>query len=342
MSFSKALCGPNGVAARMGMKCGVGVTAPPRPARPIMRPLQPVRLTSWPGRPVPAAVPARPQPSVKQPARPAKPARQPANAKQPAKQPVRQPPVRKQPAKPAAAPARPAAAPAAKPPAGGGTALERGPVKIPIKRGSGAGSFKNKPSPKYANIPKTGAIVTFEVMFDPGYEWGCKGKVGGLSVGTGKSSGCNYSEDGASLRMMWDGDQGDVATPYAYVYVPTGTARKQPPGLQDPPRCGQDLYKFDPDFKGKMRSGVWYTISLGVKLNTQGERTGPGVEDYRLHYDGQLLFSFEGKEKILNGVCWRKTGETIQQLHFNVFHGGPCKAQEDSSMQIRNVSVRPW
>jgi hypothetical protein len=210
--------------------------------------------------------------------------------------------------------------------------LERGPVKILTRKGYGAGNQdKNKTSPKYTNIPSDAAIVTFDVMFDPGFEWGCKGKVGGLSIGPGKSSGCEYSANGASLRMMWYGRQGSVATPYAYVYVPTGTAQGQPVGLQDAnARCGQDLFREDKDFMGKMSTGVWYTMQLGVKLNTPGQ------------YNGELYFAFQDKVKKLGGVMWRKKNETIKQLHFNVFHGGPCLAEQNSSMQIRNVSVRPW
>lgn len=214
---------------------------------------------------------------------------------------------------------------------GGGTLLDAGPLSVVIKAGSGAGKAKSF-SKKYKNLPGDGAIVSFSVLFEPGYEWSCRGKVGGISVGPGKSSGCNYSTNGASLRLMWESKK-IAPTPFAYVYIPQGSAGQQPEGLRKPPRCGQGLFKNE--FQGKLTTGQWFRCQLGIKLNSPGQP------------NGQLLFAFgrEGQAlvtKTVNGVLWRKGNEKIEGLTWNVFHGGGCAATKTSSMKIRDVRVAPW
>ena len=55
--------------------------------------------------------------------------------------------------------------------------------------------------------------------------------------------------NGASFRLMWEAENnGGTPTPFAYVYVPSGSKREQPPELQDSERCGQRL--FEGAFRG--------------------------------------------------------------------------------------------
>lgn len=211
-------------------------------------------------------------------------------------------------------------------PSGPGTLLDQG-VMASIKAGTGAGKSKSFQK-RYHGLPAQGAIVSFEVMFSPGFEWSCRGKVGGINIGPGTSSGCNYSTNGASLRLMWEAKR-IPPTPFAYVYVPQGSASRQPPGLRNPPKCGQGL--FQDEFKGMLTTGAWFRVQLGVLLNSAGGRP-----------DGRLLFSVNGRTKVLDGVVWRLGNEKIESLTWNVFHGGGCAATKQSSLQIRDVRVSPW
>lgn len=49
---------------------------------------------------------------------------------------------------------------------------------------------------------------------------------------------------GASLRLMWEAENtGGRPTPFAYVYLPSGTKGQQPGALQDTERCGQNVFQ---------------------------------------------------------------------------------------------------
>lgn len=201
--------------------------------------------------------------------------------------------------------------------------VDAGPLNVSIKPGSGAGKAKNFEK-LYTNIPKDGAIMSFEIMFAPGFEWACRGKVGGFHIGPGSSSGCRYSRNGASHRLMWEGQ----GTPFAYVYVPSGSMPQQPAGLNKKVNCGANL--FQSDYKGLFKPGKWHTVELGVKLNAPGKP------------NGQLFFSVDGAGKLVDGVLWRYGNERIENFGWNVFHGGGCSASKASSLQIRNVRMKPW
>lgn len=196
-----------------------------------------------------------------------------------------------------------------------------------IEAGTGAGSGKSF-SKNFSGspFPMQACVVTFEIMFDKGFEFGCRGKVGGLFVGTGSASGCNYSKDGASLRMMWEA--GPPSTAFAYTYVPDGSQKIQPRELSEVTRCGQDA--TDKKFGAKMTPGNWYRIELGIKLNTVGKK------------DGVLYMAFENDSVVVNGVTWRTQNIPITKFSYNVFHGGPCNATRRSTLQLRNVEVHQW
>lgn len=199
-------------------------------------------------------------------------------------------------------------------------------LTVNIRPGMGAGA-QHALSKKYgAPFPlrADGCVVRFEIKFGPPFEFGCKGKVGGIHVGPGASSGGDYSPNGASHRLMWDKGGGA----FSYVYIPSGSAGRQPPGLRNPGNYGQNVFRRD--FAGVFRVGQWYIVEIGVKLNTVGRN------------DGALMLSIAGRRRQLNGVVWRLTNLPIQFFSFNIFHGGPCKATQNSTMNIRNVNVFRW
>lgn len=202
--------------------------------------------------------------------------------------------------------------------------LLEGTLQANIKPGQGAGKG-HALDKKFRTALPDAVIAVFQVNFASGFEWGCKGKIGGLKVGPGTSSGCNYSSNGASNRLMWNAGGGA----YSYVYIPQGSEGRQPKELSSPPNCGQDVWKED--FAGVFKTGTWHTIRLGIKLNTPGSA------------DGKLLFGVDGTVKTLSGVVWRlDSGIKIEGFDVAVFHGGPCSANESSSVQIRNIKVYKW
>lgn len=171
---------------------------------------------------------------------------------------------------------------------------------------------------------RTGAVVSFEVKFDNGFEWGCGGKLGGLQVGPGKASGGDYSPNGASHRVMWD-DDGGV---FSYVYIPQGSASRQPSQLADPGEHGQNVFKSE--FARTFRYDTWHTVHVGVRLNAVGRS------------DGKLLFGVDNKIRVLDGVMWRLSEQYILRFGFGIFHGGPCDAERQSASNYRNVRVYEW
>lgn len=211
-----------------------------------------------------------------------------------------------------------------------GTLLD-GTVRVTHRPGSGPGRhayqrvFRDAPFP----VGGEGCVATFEAQFDRGFEWGCRGKVGGLSVGPGESGGGEHSRRGASLRLMWD--EGGGA--YAYVYVPSGTYGMQPAPLDERMPKGQAV--FADDYRRALVGRGWHRVSLGVRLNSVG-RDGPRA-------DGELFFSVDGVERTLRNVVWRTSKELkIEEFTLGVFHGGGCRARRTSHSSYRNIQIHEW
>lgn len=206
--------------------------------------------------------------------------------------------------------------------------LDRGPLDMLIRRGSGAQRGVDRPSKVYGSRPfpidNGGVVVTFEIMFMPNFEWGCRGKIGGLMIGPNEASGCRHFADSASHRLMWDRDGGA----FSYVYVPQGTNNRQPAPLNQYRNCG--LGVFESDFRRALTTNKWHRIQLATRLNTPGSS------------DGALMLSVDGKARTLRGVTWRTGNQGIRSLSFGIFHGGGCVATRDSRLSIRNVDVHVW
>jgi hypothetical protein len=200
-------------------------------------------------------------------------------------------------------------------------------VELRITPGMGAGSGSAS-SGRWAGPPfplAQGAVAAFDIYFHPGFEWSCHGKVGGFSIGPGKSSGGNRSADGASHRLMWDSN----GTAKAYVYVPAGSEAKQPPPLNQ--RRAYGVGVFEPEFQRVFTPGSWHHVQMGIKLNTPP------------HADGVLMLSIDGKTRILRGVTWRLFAHVpVLSFQFRAFHGGGCVATKHSAITIRNIRIHEW
>jgi HAMP domain-containing protein len=187
---------------------------------------------------------------------------------------------------------------------------------------------------------KNAAKLTFEINFAPGFSFDTgptdeKGKVGGLKIGEGDSSGCHHSE-AASLRLMWEKNR----SAQAYSYFPESTWRKGQPAFieaYDWPNCGLGIWQkdFDNIFSA---TGQWYTVTLGVLLNDIGRNNGK----IYLRVSGPKTLEREG-----TGVIWRTAGTKnpfINQIEFNSFFGGGknMKNTRPSTFQLRNVRIGPY
>ena len=186
---------------------------------------------------------------------------------------------------------------------------------------------------------KRAAKLSFEINFAPGFSFDAKdgerGKVGGLKIGEGKSSGCKHSE-ASSLRLMWERNR----TAQAYTYLPESTWRKSQPDFIEKykwPQCGLGIW--DKDFDNIFsETGQWYTVVLGAKLNDIGQRNGK----IYMKITGPKNLEREG-----DGVVWVTSGTKnpfITQIEFLSFFGGGdrMKSVKPSTFQLRNIRIGPY
>lgn len=196
----------------------------------------------------------------------------------------------------------------------------------------------NENFPLPASITRLqGLVLAFDVRFGHDYEWGCRGKLGGMFIGEGSASAGNYLEHGSSARVMWDGPRPSNAFlpgAYGYVYVPKGTERAQPPALQPDSDTGATPFKAD--FAGMFTTERWHRVELGVRLNTFDSNNRP-------RNDGRLMLYVDGREAELGGVIWRvRPGDTFRLVRMSIFHGGGCHATRSSELRLRNLRVHEW
>lgn len=208
--------------------------------------------------------------------------------------------------------------------------LLRDKIHVTHRRGTGPGNhalwrrFNDAPFPLH-----NGCVMSFDVKFEKGFEWGCRGKIGGLFVGPGEADGGERSKNGASFRVMWSSD----GSAYGYVYVPKGSEDLQPPELAHFVIKGHDILKDK--YRHAFARPNWHRVELGLKLNSFSRG--------RPNSDGELVLGVGGEKHHLKGVVWRLYEEIgIDAFTLGLFHGGPCKATRTSHSNVRNIVVYPW
>lgn len=221
--------------------------------------------------------------------------------------------------------------------------LYKGEQLITMVNGNTAGASHATPKlqlPTKMNENHTSIEATFNVKFDRNgkqdFEWLCRGKVGGLFIGPGNADGGNPSQNGASVRLMWDGYQKGG---YAYVYLPVGAPR---PGQMIPTSGNKGFNVFKGEFNGVFADNQWHTIKLGVKLNSFKNNVPQA--------NGALTFAIDGKQRsISSGIIWRKFPKLVAgRFEAKVFPGGgskeeeqqrKCTATRTSYMRIGKIQV---
>jgi hypothetical protein len=210
-----------------------------------------------------------------------------------------------------------------------------------IAQGGGRGFSKKW------NIPaqlKSACKMSFDINFQPGFSFGNNthsegGKVGGLHVGQGPASGCRHSDNGASLRLVWDGGpdkrfKGSGAS--AYTYIPTSTRGKQPDFVnkEGNPDCGLHLWRKESD-NIFSQTGSWYHVVLGIKLNDIGKN------------NGKIFYSITGPKNLTresDGFIWRTGNYFIDEASISSFFGGGGNQKNvlPSTFLLKNLVLSPY
>ena len=207
-----------------------------------------------------------------------------------------------------------------------------------IAQGGGRGIKEKWPIPKqFQNAVK----MSFDINFLPGFSFGNNdhsegGKVGGLFVGKGAASGCNHTDSGSSLRLVWDGGpdrrfKGSGAS--AYTYIPTSSRGKQPDFVnkEGDPDCGLHLWRKESD-NIFSQTGSWYHVVLGIKLNDVGKS------------NGSIYYSITGPKNITkeaDGFMWRTSNYVITHAELSSFFGGGGNQKNvlPSTYLVKNVKL---
>tara|TARA_Y100001970_G_scaffold236774_1_gene296768 strand:- start:1960 stop:2748 length:789 start_codon:yes stop_codon:yes gene_type:complete len=139
------------------------------------------------------------------------------------------------------------------------------------------------------------ATLTFDMKIDPGFEFVKGGKLHGLGGGSATTGCKSIDPDGWSVRLMWRQE----GKPVLYIY---DQERKK--------RCGDNV---ETPSNFTFERGVWYTVSLSVKLNSAVGSS-----------DGAASL-FINREKLIEINSLNLTGNmdsAIDCFMYNSFYGG--------------------
>ncbi|XP_046375124.1 uncharacterized protein LOC124148193 [Haliotis rufescens] len=152
--------------------------------------------------------------------------------------------------------------------------------------------------------PQTTLTLSYDIYFDPNFDWVKGGKLPGLWGGSQTCSGGRHNEECFSTRFMWrTGGGGEL-----YAYIPSG---------QRADFCTKNICNFDyGNSLGRdswhFKKGVWQNIAQEVKLNTPGKQDGTA----KVWYNGKQVYE-------INNVNFRtKSSVTIDGIFFSTFFGG--------------------
>jgi hypothetical protein len=309
----------------------------------------------------------KPKPKPAHPAAPAKPAKpapaKPAAAQATAVKPAKPAPA---PAKPAPAPAKPAPAPATAVKPVSPPALLDLPVQDLLKPGGGAWRLQGRVDWKKSNVttfqgtpvlrvfygkgsgtssdpgvggvafngaprgfPCDRAMLSFEVFFEPGWDFVRGGKFGGFLVGHGEASGYRHSPTASSHRIMFQREGGAIS----YVYPPEDLPQADPALLAE----GHGVGYFDDVFgPGALRVGEWNSVQIGLRMNGFGPDGKPTP-------DGIAMLQINGKAARRDDVRWSRSSDLrISMIIWNTFFGGPLPASRDCVAYYRNFRLLDW
>ena len=191
---------------------------------------------------------------------------------------------------------------------------------------SGVGGLGFNSVPR--GLPRSGAVITFDVFFEPGWHFSKGGKICGLHIGHGAAGGGQHSVDGSSHRIMWQANGGAIS----YIYPPKGLPQVDK-RLSD---SGYgDGFFHDTFPAGTLKVGEWNHVEIGVRVNT--------FSNGKPNADGVAYLHVNGKTGTLNSVRWSAREDLkITEINFGTFFGGPDPAKLDCVAYYQNFKLFDW
>lgn len=191
----------------------------------------------------------------------------------------------------------------------------------------GEGSNTNMSLRPAGFFPAESCRVRFKLWIDDAFDWTVTpshrvgGKLGGFRIGTGASTGGQYSDEGASFRLTFYRDKGAVA--YFYPQLkddhntrsgdPSWATLDQDPSVQAQSYTATGVHVWAVNRKPQLlfRMGGWNDVEMFCKLNTPGK------------YDGVMELAVNGDRRRLDTVRYRYNADMkIERFHLSVFFGG--------------------
>ncbi|XP_046380060.2 uncharacterized protein LOC124151578 [Haliotis rufescens] len=154
--------------------------------------------------------------------------------------------------------------------------------------------------------PRVAMTLSYDVRFDPNFDFRIGGKLPGLYGGLVNCSGGRHSENCFSTRFMWrENGDGEV-----YGYVPD-------PSHQLPGFCTKNVCNPVKGFsfgRGSWRfqRGVWQNIAQSIQLNTPGSTDGA----IKVLHNGKVVYADD------NLALRSQSDVNIDGIFFSTFFGG--------------------
>jgi len=147
----------------------------------------------------------------------------------------------------------------------------------------------------------TSYSMSFDMMFDPNFDFSYGGKVGfGFLIGAGYTGGTpGWDGNGGSARIMWYKSGGRVyLKPYIYY-------------RDQPTKYGNDFGRSYPS-TGSIERGRWHNVKIAVRSNTGSIANGY----IHIQVNGIVILS--------QGIRWttNDTQRMIKNIVFETFRGG--------------------
>ena len=178
-------------------------------------------------------------------------------------------------------------------------------------------------------LPVDALVLSFDVMFETGWDFSRGGKLLGIMVGFGDASGKEHSSTGASHRVNFQSEGAAVS----YIYPPAGVPQEDPNLVAD---GGGIKYFYDLFPPGTLKINEFNHIEMGVKLNTFASDGSPNA-------DGGAALTINGKTGELSNIRWRKSVDLrITEVLFNTFFGGSTPSLATCYAQFKNFKLHDW
>ena len=206
-------------------------------------------------------------------------------------------------------------------------------IHVQFDKNSGApgGNFNGGLAVDFSprGMRKDAVVLAMRVFYPIGFDFARGGKMIGIEMGEGESSGGRHSPNASSHRIMWQTDGGAIS----YIYPPEGV--KQADSRLSTESFGVGAWKKD--FERVLKTGKWHDVEVGVRMNTFDARGKPNP-------DGVGYIRIDGISREFTGIRWAGTKKYayVSGLTVSSFFGGPLTSPKDQHAYYADFSVREW